>query len=75
MGCILTLFVRCQESNDPAKPYLAPVAAQVWFSFCMSQGITFLTGTSSQQHMQEDLAVPSIQLAQADVDAIALLLA
>lgn len=41
----------------------------------MSQGITFLTGTSSQQHMQEDLAVPSIQLAQADVDAIALLLA
>lgn len=48
---------------------------QVWFSFCRSQGITFLTGTSSQAHMREDLDVPSIQLAQADVDAIARLLA
>ena len=39
-----------------------------------AQGITFLTGTSSEAHMREDLEVPSIALEEAEIDAIGKLL-
>jgi diketogulonate reductase-like aldo/keto reductase len=47
---------------------------QIWFSFILSQNAMFLTGTTSEKHMAEDLEVPSIELSRADVDSIAALI-
>lgn len=47
---------------------------QIFFRFVGSQGITFLTGTSSKQHMEEDLAAPDITLEASEIEAIKALL-
>lgn len=44
--------------------------AQVVFRFCLQLGIIVLTGTTSRQHMQEDLAVYDFELTAAEVDRI-----
>jgi diketogulonate reductase-like aldo/keto reductase len=43
---------------------------QVVFRFALQVGMIPLTGTSSAQHMREDLAAVAMQLSDADVHAI-----
>ena len=45
-------------------------AEQVIFRFAMQAGMTPLTGTTSQQHMNEDLRVYGIELTPGEVDLI-----
>jgi diketogulonate reductase-like aldo/keto reductase len=45
-------------------------AAQIVFRFALQAGMIPLTGTTSANHMREDLAVYDIDLSQAEVDAI-----
>ena len=47
---------------------------QIWFAFVLKSGMMFLTGTTSDEHMAEDLAVPSISLTQDEFDTIDALL-
>lgn len=44
--------------------------AQIFFRFLTQQGIVPLTGTTSTQHMQEDLEIFGFELPGANVDAI-----
>jgi diketogulonate reductase-like aldo/keto reductase len=44
--------------------------AQVVFRFCLQVGMIALTGTTSSQHMQEDLAVYDFELSAAQVETI-----
>jgi diketogulonate reductase-like aldo/keto reductase len=44
--------------------------AQVVFRFCLQAGMIALTGTTSAQHMQEDLAVYDFELTAAQVNTI-----
>lgn len=53
---------------------LKKTPAQVFFRFLTQMGIVPLTGTSSERHMQEDLAIFDFKLAQAQVQEIAALL-
>jgi len=61
-----------------SSPLIASLAAkygktteQIWFAFVRSQGIHFLTGTTSEEHMQEDLeAAESIRLTEQEVQQI-----
>lgn len=43
---------------------------QVVFRWCLEQGMTVLTGTTSPQHMAEDLAAPGLALTAADLEAV-----
>ena len=45
-------------------------APQIFFNFIKSQGIVFLTGTTSEAHMTEDLASLSFTLEDVEIDAI-----
>ena len=48
---------------------------QIFFKFVQSQGIVPLSGTTSQQHMLEDLAVDSsITLTQEEIESIRVML-
>jgi diketogulonate reductase-like aldo/keto reductase len=65
-----------------AHPLLASLAkryqkspAQILFRFLTQEGVTPLTGTTSQHHMQEDLAIFSFALQTEERDAIRRLLA
>ncbi len=53
-----------------AKNYDA-LPTQIVFAFCHQAGMTPLTGTSSAQHMQQDLAAEKIKLSTSELDAIA----
>lgn len=44
--------------------------AQVLYRFAQTQGITPLTGTTSETHMQEDLNVEKIDLTAAEVESL-----
>jgi diketogulonate reductase-like aldo/keto reductase len=44
--------------------------AQVIFRFAMSLGILPLTGTSSEEHMRQDLASQSLQLSDEEIQSI-----
>lgn len=44
--------------------------AQVVFRFCLQAGIIVLTGTTSAQHMQDDLAIYDFELDAEDMDRI-----
>lgn len=48
--------------------------AQIFFAFLMAIGIVPLTGTTSQQHMREDLTVFDLALSSDDIDSIRKLL-
>ncbi len=48
--------------------------AQVWFRFLTQIGIVPLTGTSSQEHMDQDLAIFEFELSQLQLDQISNLL-
>jgi diketogulonate reductase-like aldo/keto reductase len=49
---------------------LGATAAQVIFRFAMQIGMLPLTGTTSRQHMEEDLASEQLTLAQAELEII-----
>ncbi|HFS85040.1 MAG TPA: aldo/keto reductase [Epsilonproteobacteria bacterium] len=61
------------EIIQTAKKY-GKTPEQIFFSYLMSQGIVPLTGTTSPQHMQEDLAVEGDWLEESEVEAITSLL-
>jgi len=44
--------------------------AQVVFRFALQVGMIPLTGTTSKNHMQEDLAIYEIELTEAEIDII-----
>lgn len=44
--------------------------AQIFFAFLMAIGIVPLTGTTSQEHMREDITVFSLSLSSNDIDSI-----
>jgi diketogulonate reductase-like aldo/keto reductase len=69
---LLTANVDVLES-DPVVTIasrLSTTPAQVIFAFARSVGMVPLTGTSSEQHMREDLASTEMNLTQAEVQAI-----
>jgi diketogulonate reductase-like aldo/keto reductase len=49
---------------------LGATVPQVVFRWCVEHGIVVLTGTTSPQHMAEDLAAPGLELTAADLAAI-----
>lgn len=49
---------------------LGATVPQVIFRWCVEQGMTVLTGTTSPQHMAEDLAAPDLALTGADLAAV-----
>jgi diketogulonate reductase-like aldo/keto reductase len=49
---------------------LQKTPAQIIFSFALHVGMLPLTGTSSQKHMQEDLAATASDLSADDVNLI-----
>ncbi|MHB1260252.1 MAG: aldo/keto reductase family protein [Thermoplasmatota archaeon] len=49
---------------------LGVTVPQVVFRWCLEQGMTVLTGTTSPQHMAEDLAAPDVALTETDLAAI-----
>lgn len=49
---------------------LGATVPQVVFRWCLEQGMTVLTGTTSPQHMAEDLAAPDVALTAADLEAV-----
>ena len=59
--------------KDLADKY-GKTAAQIFFAFVRSQGLMFLTGTTSRKHMTEDLDVVNIQLNATEIGRIAELL-
>ena len=71
---------------NPDKLKSAPVRAlakkygktpeQIWFAFVLSLpgSPIFLSGTTSEEHMREDLAVPSIALSADEIESVAALL-
>jgi diketogulonate reductase-like aldo/keto reductase len=52
----------------------AATPAQILFRYLTQQGVTPLTGTSSEHHMQEDLAIFHLTLEPAELDRISRLL-
>jgi diketogulonate reductase-like aldo/keto reductase len=44
--------------------------SQVVFRFALQVGMIPLTGTTSKNHMQEDLAIYEIELTEAEIDII-----
>ena len=48
--------------------------AQVLFRYLTQVGVTPLTGTTSDVHMAEDLAIFTFELSEADINKIDLLL-
>lgn len=50
---------------------LGATVPQVVFRWCLDQGMTVLTGTTSPRHMAEDLAAAAIRLEPGDAQAIA----
>jgi len=58
-----------------AAKSLGKTPEQVMFAFCISQGITPLTGTTDTNHMKQDLeAASSLQLSEEQIQAIKVLL-
>ena len=53
---------------------LAVTPEQAFFAFVMHLGVTPLTGTTSEAHMTQDLAVPSLALTETEVRDISALL-
>lgn len=53
---------------------LAKTSAQILFRYLVQKGVTPLTGTTSEQHMKDDLAVASFELSAADLAAVDALL-
>lgn len=49
---------------------LRATPAQVIFRFCMQIGMLALTGTTNQQHMEEDLQSETFELAPAEIDLL-----
>ncbi len=49
---------------------LGATVPQVIFRWCIEQGMTVLTGTTSPQHMAEDLAALDVALTEADLAAV-----
>jgi diketogulonate reductase-like aldo/keto reductase len=69
---LLTANVDVLES-DPVVTIasrLSATPAQVIFAFARSVGMLPLTGTSSEQHMRDDLASTEMKLTEAEVQAI-----
>jgi len=50
---------------------LGRTAAQVFFRFVRQSGIVPLTGTTSPEHMAQDLDVPSFELSAGDMESVA----
>jgi diketogulonate reductase-like aldo/keto reductase len=49
---------------------LGATIPQVVFHWCLSQGMVVLTGTTSAQHMAQDLAAPHLPLTAADMASV-----
>jgi diketogulonate reductase-like aldo/keto reductase len=48
---------------------------QVVFRYCLARGMVVLTGTTSEEHMAQDLAAPKLDLTEQDLQAIDQILA
>ncbi|MNC95730.1 Aldo/keto reductase family protein [compost metagenome] len=65
------------NSRELAAPAVAAIARrvrasvpQVVFCFARAVGMTPLTGTTSESHMQQDLAAARLELEPGEIDAI-----
>ena len=66
--------VLAHEALDRIARRHAATPAQIFFRYLVSLGITPLTGTSSEQHMREDLSVMALTLSADENAALARLL-
>jgi diketogulonate reductase-like aldo/keto reductase len=67
---LLTANQEVVHALNPASEQLAATPAQIIFAFARAVGILPLTGTSSPEHMKEDLASLTLTLPQEVVRAI-----